>query len=126
MRGWWKDHGAISVPEAFLPLGFMASEEDSDIAACFLYLDVTGKCSMIEYLTTNPKFSFSKKTLVAFKSLLAHAEKLSSDQGCMAIISMVAPDTSEERIMKKLGYETSTGVAHRMYGKRLIKKPSCP
>jgi hypothetical protein len=32
---------------------------------------------------------------------------------------MVAPGSSEERIMGRLGYETSEGTAHKMYGKRL-------
>jgi hypothetical protein len=122
---WWDKHKALHVPKAFLPLGFMAEEDGHDIAAGFLYLDVTGKCSMIEYLTTNPDYSFSKKTLIAFKALITHVEQLSFNQGCRAIISMVAPETSEERIMGKLGYETSTGVSHRMWGKRLMEAP-CP
>lgn len=120
--GWWEGHKAIPVPVAFLPLGFVAEHEGSGVAACFLYLDVTGKCSMIEYLTTNPKFSMAKKTLLAFRMLIAHCEELSLKQGCGGILSMVAPDTSEERILEKLGYQTSTGVAHRMWGKVI----TCP
>lgn len=122
---WWDGHKSLHVPKAFLPIGFIAEEEGHDIAACFLYLDVTGKCSMIEYLTTNPTFSFSKKTLVAFKALLGHCETLSIRQGCGAIISMVAPGSSEERIMAKLGYGTSEGVGHRMYGKVLTEDAVC-
>jgi hypothetical protein len=122
---WWEGHKALPVPRHFLPFGFMAEEDGHDIAACFLYLDVTGRLSMIEYLTTNPEFSLSKKTLAAFKSLIAHVESLSFRQGCRAIISMVAPGTSEERIMGKLGYATSTGVAHRMWGRKLTEAP-CP
>lgn len=123
LRMWWEKHGALPVPEAFLPRGFMAEEGGHEIAACFLYLDVTGKCSMVEYLTTNPDFSGAKKTLVAFKALLAHVEQLTVDQGCGAIISMVAPDSSEERIMTKLGYLTSDQVGHRMFGKVLKPQP---
>lgn len=119
---WWDGHKSLHVPKAFLPIGFIAEEEGHDIAACFLYLDVTGKCSMIEYLTTNPTFSFSKKTLVAFRMLIAHCEELSMKQGCRAIISMVGPGTSEERILGRLGYITSEkDGGHKLFGKVLCQ-----
>lgn len=127
LRAWWEKHGALPVPEAFLPQGFMAHQDGIDYAACFLYLDVTGKCSMVEYLTTNPDFSATKRSLAAFKALLCHVEHLTLAQGCGAIISMVAPGSSEERIMKKLGYITSTGPGHRMFGKVLVEQEAlCP
>ncbi len=119
---WWGKHGVLPVPPALLPQGFIAEEGGNDYAACFLYLDVSGKCAMVEYLTTNPDFSFSRKSLAAFKALLFHVEHLTLAQGCGAIISMVAPGSSEERIMKKLGYITSSGPSHRMYGKVLVEQ----
>lgn len=122
LKSWWEGHQAIPVPLAFLPQGFIA-EEGEPIAACFLYLDVSGKCSMIEYLTTNPACSFSKKSLQAFKALIAHCEQLTLAQGCKAIISMVAPGSSESRIMARLGYQTSEQTPHLMFGKVLS---SCP
>ena len=119
LKEWWVKHGAIPVPEAFLPWGFMAVDGADEIAAGFLYLDASGKMAMVEYLTTNPAFSFTKRTVKAWHLLLEHIEKLAKEQGCSAIISMVAPGSSEERIMGRLGYETSEGTAHKMYGKRL-------
>lgn len=92
---------------------------DAEVAACFLYYEKTGRLAMIEYITTNPAFSHSKSIVKAFKELLLHVEQLVASRGCGAIISMVAPGTSEERILSKLGYSTSTGEAHRMYGKVL-------
>lgn len=127
LREWWKEHGALEVPEMFLPHGFMAGDEDHDIAACFLYLDAYGKFSMVEYLTTNPAFSGTKKSLAAFKALLCHVEQLTAEMGCGAIFSMVAPGSSEERIMARLGFGTSEGPAHKMYGKALNKvEVPCP
>ena len=68
----------------------------AEIAAGFLYLDASGKMAMVEYLTTNPAFSFTKRTVKAWHLLLEHIEKLAKEQGCSAIISMVAPGSSEE------------------------------
>lgn len=126
IRGWWERHGAIPVPEMLLPRGYIAEEAGEEIACCFLYLDVDGRFSLVEYLTTNPAFSFSKVTVHAFRALLAHVEKVTLERGCSCVFSMVAPGTSEERMLSKMGYATSPGPAHRMYGKAIQVEALCP
>ena len=119
IRSWWEKHGALPVPDAFIPRGWIASYGEDDLAACFLSLEDDHKLAVVEYLTTNPAFSFSKNSLRAWKALLFHVEQFTISHHCRALLSMVAPGTSEERILKKLGYETSEDVGHRMYGKIL-------
>lgn len=119
VRGWWEKHGAIPVPEAFLPRGFVAEEGGNQIAACFLYRDEGGRLACVEYITTNPAHSFSRSSVLAVHALLRHAEERAAEMGCRAIFSFVAPGTSEERIMGRAGYSTSDQVPHRMFGKVL-------
>lgn len=123
IRQWWAEHKAIAVPDEFLPQGFIVQSGGVDIAAAFLYLDVTGKLAMIEYLTTNPRVALSRYLVEDVKRLIAHVELVAEKQGCSGIISMVAPNTGEERLMQRLGYlpPGEKDPPHRMFCKRLKK-----
>lgn len=115
---WWTDHGALCVPKVILPRGWFAVDLGVKIAASFLYV-APEQLAMIEYTTTNPRMSLSRITLTAVKGLYARLEEEARELGCVAILSMVAPNTSEERIMTRMGYATSEQKFHRMYGKPL-------
>lgn len=121
LQSWWKGHGAIAVPEAFLPRGFIITAGGVDIAAAFLYLDAGGKLAMVEYLTTNPTVAFSKYLVADVKSLLSHIEQVAIAQGCKGIISMVKPGTGEERLLRRMGYlpPGENDPAHIMFCKQL-------
>lgn len=121
---WWEIRKiCIPLPVSLLPRGYMAEDGPVPIAAAFLYLDVDGKWAMTEWLTTNPAVAHSRSLVEGVHALLAHMEDMAREQGCTSIISMVAPGTGEERLMQKIGYETSEGPAHKMYGKVLTPKP---
>jgi hypothetical protein len=121
LQGWWAAHKALPVPEFFLQgaEGFFCEAGGVDIAVAFVYLGLACKFAVVEYITTNPACSNSRSSLEAVYSLLAHAEKIARENGCRSILSMIAPGSSEERIMGKVGYVTSSGVSHRMWGKEL-------
>lgn len=121
VKSWWAKHGAIAVPDAFLPQGFVISSAGVDIAAAFLYLDAGGKLAMIEYLTTNPAISHSRELVEDVKQLITHVEEMAVAQGCEGIVSLVVPGTGEDRLMKRMGYYPPDGPAHAMYCKRLKK-----
>src|SRR6185436_12782563 len=74
LRRWWEGHGALAVPEYLLPQGYMIDAGGVEIAAAFLYLDVSGKIAVTEYLTTNPTICFSRSLVEDVKKLLAHIE----------------------------------------------------
>jgi hypothetical protein len=105
-----------------LPQGYLISAGGVDIAAAFLYLDVGGKIAVVEYLTTNPSICFSRYLVEDIKALIAHIEDIASARGSITILSFVAPGTGEERLLQRLGYQTSEGPAHRIYAKALIKE----
>lgn len=119
LRKWWDGHKALPCPEAFLPQGFIISSGGVDIAASFLYLDVGGRLAMIEYLTTNPSIAFSRFLVEDIKALISHIEGVARAQGCVGIISMVAPGTGEDRLMKRIGYIQADGPAHIMFAKHI-------
>lgn len=124
---WWEARG-IPAPDiiAQLPRGYIIEDGPIQIAAAFLYLDVDGVWAMTEWLTTNPAMAHSRSLRATVKALLAHMEKISMDRGCKTIISMVAPNTGEERLLKEIGYMTSEGPYHKMYAKPLIREAVCP
>lgn len=123
LSNWWEARG-IPAPDiiAQLPRGYLIEDGPISIAAAFLYLDVDGAWAMTEWLTTNPAMAFSRTLVIAVKALLGHMEKVSMNRGCKTIISMVAPNTGEERLMQKIGYMTSEGPYHKMYAKPLIRE----
>lgn len=120
---WWRKRGTvIPLPVPVLPEGFIISDGPLDVAAGFLYLDANGKWGMIEWMTTNPAMAYSRSLVQAWLELAAHIEGVARARGCQSIISMVSPGTGEERLFKKIGYITSDGPAHKMYGKLLTKE----
>lgn len=122
---WWDARG-IPAPSLImqLPRGYIIEDGPLPMAVAFLYLDVDGVWAMTEWLTTNPAVAHSRFLVVAVRELLAHMEKIAMERGCKTILSMVAPNTGEERLMQKIGYMTSEGPYHKMYAKPLIREGS--
>ncbi len=116
---WWEGHKALAMPAYVFPQGWVVGAAGVDIAMNFLYLDVGGKFAVMEWLTTNPSVAYSKTLVTAIKTLIDYVEGVAKAQGCQFIVSFVAPNTGEERLMKKIGYETSEGPSHRLYAKPL-------
>lgn len=85
----------------------------------FLYMDPK-LIGVIEWTTTNPALAFSRDIVLAVKGLYAHLEQTAKDAGCVAVISFVKPNSSEERIMAKMGFATSNDdPGHRLFAKPL-------
>lgn len=119
LQQWWKGHNALEVPREILPRGWIAQEGSCELAASFLYV-AEGKIAVIEWTTTNPKCSFSRDLIFAVKGLFSLLESVAREEGCAAVISFVKPNGSEQRIVSKMGYVTSTDdVGHRLYAKPL-------
>lgn len=121
ISAWWTGHKSpvVPAPVFFSAQGFKAVEEGIAYAASWLYVvpGTRGGIGIIEFTTTNPEMSFSKKVLAAVKSLYAHVESVAWSQGCGSIMSFVAQDGSESRIMDKTGFVNVGGPAHLIYGK---------
>lgn len=117
---WWKDHGALAVPQEILPPdAWIAESGGVEIAASFLYV-AKGNIAVIEWTTTNPRCAYSRDLVEAVKGLYAKLEEEAKAEGCAMVLSFVKPNGSEQRIMAKAGYVTSTDdVGHRLYAKPL-------
>jgi hypothetical protein len=122
LQKWWDGHNSLPVPQHILPRGWVLASGPVDVVAAFLMLDVGGKFAVIEFLTTNPSVAFSRTLVQDVRTLIAHIEQRAMEQGCTWMMSFVAPGTGEERLMVRLGYQTSEGPAHRIYAKALMKK----
>ncbi len=129
LRQWWAGHGAIPVPEYLLPQGFLVSAGGVDIAAVFLYLDVSGRIAVVEYLTTNPTVSFSRILVDEVRKLRAHVEVVALAQAvangrpAITMLSFVKPSSGEERLLARIGYKADdSGVPHKIMAKPLIKE----
>lgn len=122
---WWEVRKiCIPFPASLMPRGYLVEDGPVQIAAAFLYLDIDGAWAMTEWLTTNPSLAYSRSLIEGVHVLLTHMEETARARGCTSIISMVAPGTGEERLMQKMGYITSEGPAHKMYGKVLAPTPA--
>ena len=122
LLSWWKGHNALPWGKALLPRGLIASGSGIDIAVSFLYL-TPDLVSVIELTTTNPQLASGRDRLMAVKGLFEMLERESRAAGCKAIISFTKPNGSEEHILKKMGYATSTDdPGHRMFAKPLVNE----
>jgi len=116
---WWSGHKANPPAKIILPRGWVAAGSGLPIAACFLYV-AEGKIAVIEYMTTNPQVAHSRELWITVCALYDYLEKVAKDEGCQAIISFVKPNSSEQRIMVRMGYATSDDdPGHKLYGKPL-------
>lgn len=115
---WWAGHNAASVHRYILPRGWIAHSAGVEIAASFLYV-ADGKIAVVEWTTTNPKCAASRDLVAAVKGLYAHLESVAKAEGCVAMLSFVEPNKSEERILIRMGYAYSPN--DRMH--RVVAKP---
>jgi hypothetical protein len=125
-EAWWSGHGALPVPEIILPQGWIAFEDSLEIAASFIYIvqNMTkGKLGVIEWTTTNPKCSHSRKIVEAVPGLYRLLERYAFAHGCIAMLSFVKPNSGEERIMERMGYVTSDDdKGHRIFSRPLVNQ----
>lgn len=116
---WWKDHKAVPVPKIILPKGWIACGSGLPMAVCFLYV-AEGKIAVLEWMTSNPRVAFSKDLWIAVCALYQYVEEQAAAAGCQAIISFVKPNSSEERILKRMDYAGSDkDPGHKLYAKPL-------
>lgn len=127
---WWTAHGAMPVPRPMFcgAQGWIAELSGLEVAASFLYLVVGGKAAILEWTTTNPRCAASRDILVAVKGLYEHIEAVARAGGCEAVFSFVRPNSSEERILAKIGFFTTPDdPGHRIYCKKLQPQEApCP
>lgn len=126
LEEWWKGHGVAPVPRYILPRGWIAFAAGVEIASSFLYV-AEKKIAVIEWTTTNPRCALSRDLVEAVKGLYAKLEEVAQFEGCVGLISFVAPNTSEERIMIRMGFVcTPDSKMHRMFAKPVGGTLSCP
>lgn len=118
LESWWKGHGTAAVHRFILPRGWLAFSAGVEIAASFLYV-ADGKIAVIEWTTTNPACAFSRGLVEAVKGLYAKLEEVAQSEGCVAMLSFVEPNKSEDRILRRMGYAYSPN--DRMH--RIVAKP---
>ncbi len=116
---WWEGHRALAMPKEVFPQGWCVEETGVEVAMLFLYLDVGGKFAVIEWLTTNPKVAYSRTLIACVVALNVHIQEVAKSQGCTFALSFVGENTGEERLLKKIGYQTSQGIGHKTYAKVL-------
>ncbi len=117
---WWEGHKAPVMQKEIIPQGWIISTDGIDVAASFLLLDVGGKWAVIEFLTTNPAVSYSRRLVGAVLKLVSHVEAVARKQGCLFICSFIAPSSGEERLMTKIGYAAPQKSPHILYAKPLM------
>lgn len=121
LQTWWRGHGALDVPEDFLPDGWIAHEDGAELAASFFYLHAgqSGRIGVIEWTTSNPKAP-PRLVLPAIRGLYERLEIAAREAGAKAVISFVDPDSWERRTMAKMGYVTSGDAKpHLLFAKSL-------
>jgi len=58
---WWEKHGLSVIPYLFLPIGFLVSVGDKDIAAGWVHMDKNSPMCWMNWLVTNPSASAKDK-----------------------------------------------------------------
>ena len=120
---WWRVRGGtLLVKEIFPGTGAVAYVDNRPVAMSFLYCDRDGRLAFIEWTSTNPaKDIRARNKLAAVKALFEHLTMEARLFGCSCVLSLVAPNGSEDHLLKKMGWAPSaqSDVPHVMFGKRL-------
>lgn len=125
LMAWWEVHGVPLLDKAIFPRdGAVAIADNRPVAMAFLYIGRTPTFAMLEWTTTNPATDISPRhKLAGVKALYDHLEMEARLWGCLCVLSMVAPKTSEDRIMQRMGWkpQAASDKPHVMFAKRLTR-----
>lgn len=120
---WWNRRGVPILDKAIFPEdGAVAEIDGTPVAMSFLYLDRAGRLAMLEWTSVNPGEGIGARTrLAAVKALYANLEERCRAAGCLCLLSMVDPESSEKRILSKSGWHAFEvqDKPHVMFAKRL-------
>ena len=112
LQPWWQGRwgGAPSV-HALPQSGMIASLDGRDIAAGWLYLDMTSPIALLAFLVTHPD-NARKHSVQGLKVIIEGLKELAKSQGRVHMIT-ICPKGSLGRLLRRCGFqEQDTDIEH--------------
>lgn len=112
LSGWWEKWWGHAPSRSSLPMsGVIVTDDESYLAAGFLYLDVTSPVGLLSWLVTNPEITAREKA-AALKVLTGGIKELAKSQG-RSVIMAAFPQGGLTRLLEGQGYKMQdTKMAH--------------
>lgn len=105
LQPWWRGRWGESPSIYALPKsGLIASEEGKDLAAGWIYLDMTTPTALLAFVVTNPACK-AKTANLALKTVIGGLIELALSQGRVNLIA-ACPSGSLSRLFRACGFET--------------------
>lgn len=126
VRTWWEKRGQLAPPMVILPaVGVIVEDEGHPIACAFLYEDRAGTVAMIEWEATNPSVGSPMKVVRGLNVVFDFFERYARDEGYAVVLSWVAEERGDGRILEKRQWKECPGERHKLMAFE-TKEEQCP
>jgi len=114
LKTWWERRGSTAPSEILLPsVGVVAEDMGKATACAFLYEDVSGHVAMVEWEATNPDNS-AMTSIRGLNLIFDFFEKYSVKQGFSVVLSWVASNRGDGRILERRKWIKCPGERHEL------------
>ena len=116
IKGWFEARQVAPPPVGLLPpTGVFAHLENGVPVACaFLYQDLDAAIGMIEWEATNPAVHSVMAQLRALHCVFDFLEKYAATKGIRHLLSWVAENRGDGRLLEKRGWSRCPGKRHEL------------
>ena len=115
IRTWWEARGGEAPALALLPdCGIVVEQFDNPIACAFMYEVTSGSIALIEWEATNPDIHSPITQVKALSMVFDFFEKYCRDRGIAVLLSWVASNRGDGRLLEKRKWVKCPGERHEM------------
>ncbi len=115
IRTWWERRGSPAPSPVILPDVGVIVENHGDLVACaFLYTDSAGRVAMAEWEATNPDNVSAMAAIRGLNLIFDFLEKFAKSQGFQIVLSWVASERGDGRILERRNWTKCPGERHEL------------
>jgi hypothetical protein len=115
VKTWWEKRGSPAPQVLLLPaVGVIAEMDGQPVACAFLYEDISGRVAMVEWEATNPEVGSALKVVRGLNMVFDFFEQFARDQGYLVVLSWVAKEHGDGRLLERRKWVKCPGERHEM------------
>lgn len=126
VKTWWEKRGTPAPQLPILPaVGVVVEDEGTPIACAFLYEDKAGVVAMVEWEATNPSVGSPMKVVKGLHMVFEFFEIFAREQGYSVVLSWVAEDRGDGRILEGRKWKKCPGERHALMAFETKEEAPC-
>jgi len=115
IKTWWEKRGSEAPSPGLLPpVGVISEDNGIPLACAFLYEAVGCSIAMVEWEATNPDYKSALIQVRALTQIFDFFETFCRDKGIAVVLSWVAEDRGDGRLLARRNWIKCPGERHEM------------